>query len=87
MNREVLKSLLLRDKEFLRELYESTSKTFSRRLLQNASDAKLNTLVRYFHFISNGEIHIKKKHFEMLNARHLNLIKKYFEKKVSLQAL
>lgn len=82
-----MKSLLLRDKEFLRELYESNNLYRTKKLLENASDAKLNTLIRYFHFISNGEISIKKHHFELLSKKQLNLIRKNFEKKSSLTNL
>lgn len=87
MNREQFKSLLQRDKIFLKELYESDSQAKSKRILNFASDAELNTLTKYFHFVSNGEIKIKKQNFDALAKRHLNLIKKHFEKKSNAQNL
>ena len=87
MNQQHLKSLMLRDKEFLKELYSSDNSNRSKKNLQNASDAKLNTLVRLIHVISNGEIRVKKKDFEVLSSRHLNHIKRVFEKKSSYQAI
>ena len=87
MNREQFKTYLQRDKQFLKELYESDSVTKSRRILNFASDSELNTLMKYFHFICNGEIPIKKQNFDALEKKHFNLIKKNFEKKGSLQKL
>ena len=87
MSRDQMKSLLLRDKEFLKELKTSDNVTRTKKILQNASDAKLNTLIRLINFICNGQIPIKKSNFEKVKSNHLNIIKKNFEKKTSLQAL
>ena len=82
MNKEVLKSYLIRDKVFLRELYEAPSKTVSNRILNFASDIKLNTLIKFLHFLSNGEIPMKKCNFEVIqNQKKLSFIKKHVEKK------
>ena len=87
MSREQFKSFLQRDKVFLKELYESDSQSKSKRILNFASDAELNTLTKYFHFVSSGEIQIKKQNFDALAKRHLNLMKKHFEKKSNAQNL
>ena len=87
MNREQFKSYLQRDKNFLKELFESDSLVKSRRILNFASDSELNTLIKYFHFVCNGEIPIKKQNFDALEKKHFNVIKKNFEKKGSLQKL
>ena len=58
-----------------------------KRILTTASDSKLDTLIRFLYFVSNGEIKIDKKSFEKLEKRHLNHIKKVFEKKTVIQNL
>jgi len=75
MNKDNLKALLLRDKEFLKNLYQSKSSSHSKNILIFASDAKLNTLIKFFHFVANGHIKVKKEHFDKIQKRHLNLSK------------
>jgi hypothetical protein len=66
MNKENVKSCLVRDKAFLRELYQSNNSQKTKRLLNSASDLKLNTIIKFLHFLSNGEIKIKKQNFDAL---------------------
>ena len=87
MNKEQFKTYLQRDKTFLKELFESDSVVKSKRILTFATDAELNTLIKYLHFVSNGEIPIKKNNFEAVSKKYLSVIKKNFEKKNSLQQL
>lgn len=87
MTPETFKPLLERDKTFLEELYCSQSSANSKRLLNFASDTKLNTLIRYFHFLSNGEIKMKKEHFEKIPRRLIHQLRKSFEKKAGLKRL
>ena len=88
MNREVFKNYLIRDKGFLKSLYEGEDKNQKFRILNVASDTKLNTLIRFLHFLSNGEIKIKKANFDVLQSnRKLNLIKRQVEKKAALARL
>ena len=87
MNREQLKSCLERDKTFLKELFESDSVAKSKRILNFANDAELITLIKYLHFVSNGEIPIKKQNFEAVQKKHLKNIKTNFEKKTNVQQL
>jgi len=87
MNEIVLRSLLLRDKQFLKELYECQSTSHSKTILNFASDAKLNTLIKFLFMVSNGHIKIKKEHFDKLSGRHIKLFKKHLDSKVGLQRL
>ena len=81
MNSESFKPYLVRDKVFLNELYQSSSVPNSKRLLLFASDQKLDTLIKYLHFVSNGEIKLKKEHFDVFSKSQVTLMKKKFEKK------
>ena len=87
MNQEQLKTCLQRDKTFLKELFESDSVVKSKRILNFANDAEVITLIKYLHFVSNGEIPIKQQNFESVQKKHLNNIKKNFEKKSNVQQL
>lgn len=88
MNKEVFKTYLIRDKAFLRELYEGPSRVSNNRILTFASDTKLNTLIRFLHFLSNGEIKMKRDNFEIVQAnRKLTFLKRNVEKKAALSRL
>ena len=88
MNKELLRSYLIRDKAFLRELYESPNKLVINRILNVTSDIKLNTLIKFLHYLSNGEIPIKKKNFDLLQSeKKLKLIKRLVEKKSAVSKL
>ena len=78
------KNYLLRDKEWLESLYTSTNTLQAKRLLNFASDTKLDTLIKYLHYLSNGAIKIKRANFEAIARNHLSWIKKHFESKVAL---
>ena len=54
------KNYLIRDKEWLESLYTSTNTLQAKRLLNFASDTKLDTLIKYLHYLSNGAIKIKR---------------------------
>jgi CRISPR/Cas system CMR subunit Cmr6 (Cas7 group RAMP superfamily) len=75
---------LLRDKDWLEELYVANSALRCRRLLLFASDSKLDTLMKYLHYLSNGEIRMKRENFDTIQKRHLSTIKRAFESKQSL---
>ena len=88
MNKDTLKSYLIRDKAFLRDLYEGEGRLKNNRILTFASDSKLNTLIRLLHFIANGEIKIKRVNFEVIQAnKKLKLIKKNVEKRAAVNRL
>ena len=77
MNKENVKQCLVRDKSFLRELYESPNSLNTKRILQFASDLKLNTVIKFLHFLSNGEIKIKKQNFDaLISLKRLGFLKK-----------
>jgi hypothetical protein len=87
-NRENMKNLLIRDKGFLRELFEGPNPLKNNRVLQGASDSQLNTLIKFLHFLSNGEITMKKENFEAIEkARKIKMIKANVEKKKNMNAL
>jgi hypothetical protein len=49
---------------------------------------KLNTLIRFLHFLSNGEIKIKKENFEILQkTKKLSVLKRNVEKKAAVSRL
>ena len=88
MHKEVFKRYLIRDKAFLRELYEGPSRISNNRILIYASDNKLNTLIRFLHFLSNGEIKMKRDNFEIIQAnRKLGFLKRNVEKKAALSRM
>ena len=88
MNKESLKNYLIRDKTFLRELYESQSKVSNNRILNFANDTKLDTLIKLLHFIANGEIPMKKQNFEVIQShKKLSYIKRQVEKKSTVNKL
>jgi thiaminase len=88
MHTEVFRTYLVRDKAFLRELYEGQSRLSNNRILFAASDSKLNTLIRFLHYLANGEIKMKKENFEAIQThKKLNVIKRNVEKKAALSRL
>ena len=88
MNTQTFRNYLIRDKGFLRNLYEGQSRIRNNQILNVASDSKLNTLIRLLHFISNGEIKIKREHFEDIrDHRKLNILKRNVEKNSTLNRL
>jgi hypothetical protein len=87
-NRENMKNLLIRDKGFLRELYEGPNPLKNNRILNGANDSQLNTLIKFLYFLSNGQITMKKENFEVIeNANKLKLIKSKVEKKKHVNIL
>ena len=80
-------SYLQRDKEWLNQLYCSSNSQNDRRILNFASDTKLDTLIKYLHFLSNGVIKIRRQSFESIDSKHFRAIKKHFESKASLRRL
>jgi len=85
MNQERFKQQLVRDREWLRSLYEADSVSKGNRFLTYSSDSQIDTLAKFFFFISNGEIKISKANFEKLTKRQLSLIRKTFEAKSALR--
>lgn len=88
MKHEKVKSLLIRDKEFLKDLYTGPNPLKNNRILNTASDVQLNTLIIYLHFLASGEIKITKINFEEVQkCKKIHVLKKHVEKKSSMTAL
>ena len=87
MSTEHFKSYLVRDKLFLKELYESNSQAKSRRLITFATDGEISTLMKYLNLLCNGVIKIKSSNFDKIENRHLSAFKKHFEKKTTFTKL
>jgi hypothetical protein len=83
LSRDQVKSYLIRDKGFLKTLYESENHLAKRRILQLSDDTKLNTLIKYLHFVATGEIHMTANNFAVIKeSKKLPLIVKTVEKKM-----
>jgi hypothetical protein len=82
MNKERMKSLLIRDKEFLRELYQNPNYLKKKKILNAANDSQLNTLIWFLHYLSTGEIRMKN-----LPARKIILLKQKVESKHNLSTI
>ncbi len=78
MDKETLKNYLIRDKVFLRQLYEGQDKFKNNKILNFASDSKLNTLIKFLHFLCNGEIKIKRENFDILQVNFSNIFEQFF---------
>lgn len=88
LSKEQVKAYLIRDKGFLKELYKSPNELTRKRSLKNADDMKLNTLIKYLHFIANGEIKIKAENFKIIQeSNKLKLITKTVEQKAKVLRL
>lgn len=87
MDQERFKTQLQRDKLWLQELCRSDNVPKRRRILYFASDKKLDTLIMFLYFVSNGQIKIAKHHFDNMEQGHLKHIKKCFEKKAAVLRL
>jgi hypothetical protein len=88
MNKELMKSQLIRDKEFLKSLYEGSNPLKNRRVLNSANDLQLDTVLKYLHFVSNGHIKKKKENFENISKeKKLKTIKENVETKKKISTL
>ena len=88
MDKETVKGQLVRDKEFLRQLYETRDQPKVKHLLTFASDGQLNTLIKFLHFLSTGEITIRKENFDHISrARKIQVLKKFVETKAGVQRM
>lgn len=87
MTEELLKAMLIRDRGFLYSLYEGSNILKNKRILVNASDTQLNTLLRYLHFVASGKIPITKENFEKITAQKLKLIRRTVESTPKLNAI
>ena len=56
-------------------------------ILTSASDLKLNILLNLLHFLSNGEILMKKMNFELIPINKIKFLKKNVEKTATFERL
>lgn len=85
MNQNELKLLLVRDKVFLKRLYDGPNYLKNKTVLETAEDNELNTVIKYLHFVSNGKITITKSNFqEILKSKKLNYIRNNVEKESNM---
>jgi hypothetical protein len=88
LNKDQVKSYLLRDKGFLKELYQGPNQLSKKQRIQVSEDSELNTLIKYLHFVATGEIKIKSTNFKLIEeSKKLPLIVKTVEKKSKALAL
>lgn len=87
MDHEKFKSLLVRDKDWLERLYSIQSLPMRKNVLNSASDKKLDTLIKFLHLLSSGNIKMFKKNFESLQKAQIQFLRKNFEKKTSAHHL
>lgn len=84
LNKINVKNVLVRDKLFLKSLYEGDTQK-NKKILSVANDTELDTLLKYLHFLSNGEIDITKENFEKIQAtKKLQILRKKVEKKIQV---
>ena len=74
MLKDVLKARMIKDKSFLKDLYEGTNFERKKRILNSSSDSKLDTLLNFLHFLVNGEICMKKEHFDLIPINRLKFL-------------
>ena len=48
---------------------------------------QLNTLIKFLHFLTNGDIKIKKVNFDSIPSKNIKFLKQKLEKKTSLSRL
>jgi len=88
MNSENVKSLLIRDRQFLKTLYDSGNSAQIRHLISTGDDTHLNTLIKYLHFVTSGQIFINKENFSSIEEnKKLKILTHWVEKKSSTLSL
>jgi len=85
---ETFKAYLVRDRVFLRQLYEGPNPLKNTRIIFTASETEINTLIKFIHYVCNGKITLAAKDFAAIkNKRKLSFIVKNFEKREALENL
>lgn len=88
MNEEQLKAFLIRDKVFLKQIYNGPNLLKNKTVLLSAEENEINTLLKYLHFVANGKITITKKNFdEIKKAKKLTFLQQKVEKTSNLLKL
>ncbi len=86
--KEFIKSLFIRDKEFLRALYDGPNPIKNKRLIDSATESQLDTLIKYLHYLSNGKIRISRESFlNIKKKKKFTYLKQNFEKQLAADNL
>ena len=86
--KETLKAYFIRDKLFLRLLFEGSNPLKNRRIILAASEGEIETLIKFLHYLANGKIKITAQNFNFLKrSRKFSYLRKTFESEKSLQHL
>lgn len=83
-DKSAVKSAMIRDKAFLKELFSGNSLT-NLKTLKSADDVQLNTLIKILYFVANGEIKVKENFREA--SKKISILRKFVENKSSAQKL
>ncbi|SRR6266404_5262379 len=80
-DRPYMKSLLLRDKGFLLELYKNNSLQ-NKSQLEGADDARLDTIIRILFLVVNNEIPMFGDHYPLFKrARKEGFLRRHFQQR------
>ena len=79
LDKTYLRSLLKRDRGFLLNLFRGSSQE-NAKVLNSATEAQLNTLIKILHLILNDEIPLTKDNFLIVKkSKHLAKLKNFFD--------
>ncbi len=86
--KETIKSYLIRDKIFLRSLFEGPNTLKNRRIILAANEGEIDTVIKFLHYLANGKIKIPASSFSGLKqSRKLGFIRKTFESEKNFESL
>lgn len=86
--KETLKAYFIRDKLFLKSLFEGPNSLKNRRLILSANEGEIDTLIKYLHYLANGKIRIGAENFSNVRrSRKLTHLRKEFESETKISDL
>ena len=68
LDKDDLRDLMLREKDFLAKLFQSNSVLFTKKQIVNSESRHLTLLIQILHNIANGSIPLRKKDYEIGRA-------------------
>lgn len=88
MNKADLRNLMLNEKKLLKTLYEPALYKNKKQILMKSNENQLDVIIYILYFIVEGEIPLKKNHFETLKAnKKLSFINSHLNSNAKLQIL
>ena len=63
LDKDDLRDLMLREKDFLAKLFQSNSVLFTKKQIVNSESRHLTLLINVLHYIANGSIPLRKKDY------------------------